>query len=248
MEQATQAGQAEAAPEAQAVVRAEDLGESLEPETGLLEGRAAVFDDELIGFPMAGGGQYDPDDLVAAHRNLPLGSLVEVRSVATGRSVQLTVADRGPYEKDVVLNVSRRAAVELGIADGGEVKLKLVGGHAAAPAPTSAGAAPTGTIKAGTATAQTPPAQTPPAAQVSEAVAGKVFWVQVGAFGDQGNAEAAFDVLRQRGYAGSRVIAPSAGSGVSRVQAGPFALREDASRALETLRADYPAAFVVTPD
>jgi rare lipoprotein A len=175
-----------------------------------------------------------------------LGSLVEVRSVATGRSVRLTVADRGPYEKDVVLNVSRRAAGELGIADGGEVTLKLVGGHATAPAPTSAGAAPTGTI--GTATAQTPPAQTPAAAQVSEAVAGKVFWVQVGAFGDEGNAEAALDVLRQRGYAGSRVIAPSAGSGVSRVQAGPFALREDASRALESLRADYPAAFVVTPD
>ncbi len=54
---------------------------------------ASFYDEPQL---LAGGGNYDPMGFTAAHRTLPLGTRVEVTDAATGRSVVVTINDRGP--------------------------------------------------------------------------------------------------------------------------------------------------------
>ena len=54
---------------------------------------ASFYDEPQL---LATGGQYDPLGLTAAHRTLPFGTRVKVTDAATGRSVDVTINDRGP--------------------------------------------------------------------------------------------------------------------------------------------------------
>jgi rare lipoprotein A (peptidoglycan hydrolase) len=54
---------------------------------------ASFYDEPQL---LATGGQYDPYGLTAAHRTLPFGTRVKVTDAATGRSVDVTINDRGP--------------------------------------------------------------------------------------------------------------------------------------------------------
>jgi peptidoglycan lytic transglycosylase len=64
----------------------------------------------------ATGETYDPRGLTAAHRTLPLGSVVRVTSRTTGGSVVVRVNDRGPYahSRDRCLDLSRAAMAAIG--------------------------------------------------------------------------------------------------------------------------------------
>jgi len=64
---------------------------------------------------------FDPEKLTAAHRTLPCGTRVEVRH--KGKAVIVTVTDRGPARRDRVIDVSRRAARELGFERAGVAKV-----------------------------------------------------------------------------------------------------------------------------
>ena len=63
----------------------------------------------------ASGDPVDPQGLTAAHRTLPFGTIATVTSPATGKSVQVRINDRGPERTDRVIDISERAAAELGI-------------------------------------------------------------------------------------------------------------------------------------
>jgi rare lipoprotein A len=68
------------------------------------------------------GGRFDPNKLTAAHRTLPCGSRVEVTSKATGRSVVVTITDRGPNARTGRdLDLSRAAAEVLGMRRAGVI-------------------------------------------------------------------------------------------------------------------------------
>lgn len=67
------------------------------------------------GAKVATGAPYNPEGLTAAHRSLPLGTRVKVSDPKTGRSVIVTINDRGPYVKGRVLDLSVGAARALGI-------------------------------------------------------------------------------------------------------------------------------------
>jgi rare lipoprotein A len=73
----------------------------------------------------ANGDRYDPDELTAASKTLPLGSLVEVTNPATGKSVMVRINDRGPHVRGRSLDLSKRAAEELGITQRGVARLKI---------------------------------------------------------------------------------------------------------------------------
>lgn len=215
------------------------LGTALPVEADLLSGTAGVLDDELLGFPLANGSSYDPGALVAGHRTLPLGSKVEVTDTATGRSVLVTIADRGPFDPARVVDLSRRAASDLGMGETAEVSLKVVGADMS-PAKATAPAA---------ATPVAPAAATPAAAtQQKTTPPGGSFYVQVGAFEDQANAKSIQNALTLRGVSGARLVGEASGGGLVRVQAGPYASRAAAEEALRDLRADYPASFIIIPD
>jgi len=90
-------------------------------ETGL----ATYYASSLAGRPTASGERYDPAQLTAAHRRLPFGTLVEVRRRDGKRSVIVRINDRGPWVKNRIIDLSRRAAEALGIVAAGKAMVEI---------------------------------------------------------------------------------------------------------------------------
>lgn len=73
----------------------------------------------------ANGELYDMHGLTAAHRTLPLPSIVRVTNLQNGRSLVLRVNDRGPFVNNRVIDVSMRAAQLLGFKDQGTTQVQV---------------------------------------------------------------------------------------------------------------------------
>jgi rare lipoprotein A len=70
----------------------------------------------------ASGEKFDPDRrFAAAHRTLPFGTRLMITNPRTGKSVIVTVNDRGPYAKGVTLDLTRSAALAIGMEGTGAV-------------------------------------------------------------------------------------------------------------------------------
>lgn len=87
-------------------------------------GRASYYSDRLAGRATAAGERYDPAAFTAAHRTLPFGTLVDVVR-ADGRRVTVRINDRGPHVDGRVIDLSRRAASELGMLRDGVIEVAL---------------------------------------------------------------------------------------------------------------------------
>jgi rare lipoprotein A len=81
------------------------------PERGI----ASWYGSVLHGRPTASGALMDRQRLTAAHRSLPLGTVVEVVNRRNGRRVIVTVTDRGPASANRIIDVSPVAAAQLGM-------------------------------------------------------------------------------------------------------------------------------------
>jgi rare lipoprotein A len=90
-------------------------------ETGI----ASWYGSDFHGKSTANGERYDMNALTAAHKTLPLPSLVQVTNLENGRSLQLKVNDRGPFVHGRVIDVSRRAAQLLGFDRQGTAKVRV---------------------------------------------------------------------------------------------------------------------------
>jgi rare lipoprotein A len=77
----------------------------------------------LPGQRTASGERMNPNAMTAAHKTLPLGSVVRVVDQRTNRSVQVTINDRGPYVKGRIIDLSRGAAKQLGFIPAGTAKV-----------------------------------------------------------------------------------------------------------------------------
>jgi rare lipoprotein A len=77
------------------------------------------------GRPTASGEPFDREALTAAHPSLPLGACVEVTHLASGRHVFVRVNDRGPYVPGRTIDLSQRAAAELGMLDDGVARVRI---------------------------------------------------------------------------------------------------------------------------
>ncbi len=71
------------------------------------------------------GQVYDQEDLTAACKVVPPGSLVMVTNLENGRSVEVTITDHGPYKKGRKIDLSHRAAVILGMIDSGTANVRI---------------------------------------------------------------------------------------------------------------------------
>jgi rare lipoprotein A len=101
----------------------------LEPVRVVERGEASFYGRRFEGHRTASGERYDGEAYTAAHRTLPFGTVLRVTSPDTGRSVRVVVTDRGPHAKGRVVDLSARAADDLGIVDDGVawVELEVVG-------------------------------------------------------------------------------------------------------------------------
>ena len=88
-------------------------------------GMASFYDRSFEGRRTASGQAYDRHRLTAAHRSLPFGSRVRVTNLDNGLSVVVKVNDRGPFTKGRVIDVSERAARELGFYRAGTARVRV---------------------------------------------------------------------------------------------------------------------------
>lgn len=82
-------------------------------------GKASWYGKRFHGKPTASGERYDMYDLTAAHRRLPLGTLVRVTNLKNGDAVVVRINDRGPVYRSRIIDLSYEAAKILHLrADG----------------------------------------------------------------------------------------------------------------------------------
>lgn len=112
------------------VAPAPAIVEEVLPETDvrpaiLAEGVASFYGAELAGNRTASGERFNPRALTAAHRTLPLGTMLRVTNKANGKSVIVRVNDRGPFAKGRILDVSRAAAEKISMVRSGTARISI---------------------------------------------------------------------------------------------------------------------------
>mgnify|MGYP001773399256 CR=1 FL=1 len=89
------------------------------------EGMASYYGDRFNGRRTASGERFDQSELTAAHRTLEFGTRVLVTNKVNGRSVEVTINDRGPYVHGRSIDLSKEAARELGMLGRGVAPVEL---------------------------------------------------------------------------------------------------------------------------
>ena len=94
-------------------------------------GKASWYGPGFHGRKTASGVRFDQHAMTAAHRTLPLGTRVKVTNLETGRTILVKINDRGPYIDGRIIDLSKRAASELGMEEAGiaPVKVETLGGE-----------------------------------------------------------------------------------------------------------------------
>lgn len=88
-------------------------------------GTASWYGPGFHGKKTANGEIYNQNAMTAAHKTLPLSSKIKVTNLENNKTVYLRVNDRGPYYGNRILDLSKKAARELGILGKGTAKIKL---------------------------------------------------------------------------------------------------------------------------
>lgn len=94
-------------------------------------GTASWYGQGFHGKLTANGERFDMNALTAAHKTLPLGSWVQVRNLDNGLTVVVRINDRGPFHRGRIIDLSKKAAQQLGILKRGygRVHIKIVKGE-----------------------------------------------------------------------------------------------------------------------
>src|SRR5687767_3097117 len=88
-------------------------------------GEASWYGYPFHGQRTASGERYDMYLMTAAHRELPVGTVVEVKNLANGRRVQVRINDRGPFVRGRIIDLSYGAATELDMVRAGTADIEL---------------------------------------------------------------------------------------------------------------------------
>lgn len=88
-------------------------------------GLASFYSDKFQGRPTASGEAYDKDKLTAAHKTHPYGTYLRVTRLDNKKSVVVRVNDRGPYISGRVVDISMKAALQLGLPSDGTARVKV---------------------------------------------------------------------------------------------------------------------------
>lgn len=89
------------------------------------QGQASYYADRYHGRRTASGERFDQQELTAAHRTLPFGTRVRVTHLGNGRETVVRINDRGPFRRGRIIDLSRRAAEELGMVRSGTAPVRL---------------------------------------------------------------------------------------------------------------------------
>ena len=88
-------------------------------------GTASWYGPGFNGRKTASGERFDQNKLTAAHRSLPLDTVVTVTNLDNGKAVKVEINDRGPYSGKRVIDLSRAAARKLDMTDDGTARVRI---------------------------------------------------------------------------------------------------------------------------
>ncbi len=210
-------------------------------------GLASWYGRKFHGRRTASGETYDMYAMTAAHPTLPIPSYARVRNPANGREVIVRINDRGPFHPGRIVDLSYTAALKLDLLRGvAPVELERItfaeirsgSWRRDEPAPAVAAAPVPATPPP---TLDVTPVAALPDAQPTEAlrpldVAPRGFWIQLGAFRQRDGAES-FQrrVADELDWLAPR-LAVFVDTPLFRLQAGPYASREEAREGAERVR------------
>ena len=236
-------------------------------------GRGSWYGRKFHGQRTSSGEPYDMYKMTAAHPTFPIPSYARVTNLSNGNTVIVRVNDRGPFHSDRIIDLSYTAALKLGYIGHGSAQLEverilpdeirrmeLARNNGTAPQVTSASVAPGVTTEAvpmpvtmvsAPAELIAPPAAAPasasaPASAVSTASAATGgFYLQLGAFSQASNAQAAQALHAQRWNGSLRQVDIVQNNTLFRLYGGPFASRADAEAVARQMQASGGAMPVI---
>ncbi len=224
------------------------------PEPGYQQtGTASWYGSQFQGQRTASGETFDQDALTAAHPTLPIPSLVQVTNLENGREVIVRVNDRGPFNGERLIDLSRGAANVLGFEQAGHARVNVrylgpaprrvnmdgsaapeaVHAPASQPAPQQTEEGPHSLLQQPTQTAEL--AGAPDRPVYAAATAPGAYFVQVGAYSDPANAQRVRDAVSAAGPVVVDTRTTASGGELFRVRVGPWTSREEADSARRTL-------------
>jgi rare lipoprotein A len=206
-------------------------------ETGLASWYGRKFD----GLPTSSGERYDMYAMTAAHKTMPIPSYARVRNPANGREVIVRVNDRGPFAPGRIIDLSYAAAFKLGLLGGvapveverltnDEIRAGTWRHDAAPPAAPAPPGPEDDPLMALARTAMREPAPAVPT------TAAPGYWLQLGAFSQREGAAALNRRVQREADWLAPLLAVFDDRATWRVQAGPYATRDEALGVAERLR------------
>lgn len=251
------------------VVMASSVAIASPPETGL----ASFYSDSFHGKKTASGEKYDKNQLTAAHKTLPFGTMIKITRLDNNKSVVVRINDRGPYIKGRVIEVSKKAADAIDLTKAGvaKVKIEVIKGNSPTPAVATTTTKTTKTPSTTKTTAATktttkekPSSKKEEELTVVDAAAEiktgglyklevlklepKGFGVQIAGYSDYESVVQQVSVLRKKWFKGSMVYVDDlAGKPYYKVILGPFFTKEEAISYCNNIKKKYKLkdAFVV---
>jgi len=88
-------------------------------------GMASYYGEKFHGRATSSGQIFDMNGFTAAHRTLPLGTTVKVTNLDNNKSVEVVVNDRGPFLKGRIVDLSKAAAIEIGLIENGTAEVEI---------------------------------------------------------------------------------------------------------------------------
>jgi rare lipoprotein A len=178
-------------------------------------GVASWYGRDFHGLATSSGETYNMHDMTAAHTTLPIPTWVEVTNLANNKRVVVKVNDRGPFVDNRLIDLSYAAALQLDLVRNGTGRVEVRALDAPRPGESVAPAI---------AVAPVPIAPTElPRAPATDRAASQQMFIQVGAFGDRGNAARLVQRLESSGFANAFVVTEGDGRrALHRVRLGPL--------------------------
>lgn len=91
------------------------------------EGTSSWYGDKFHGKLTALGEPFDKNEFTAAHKTLPLNSMLRVTNLENGKTIMVRLNDRGPFFRDRIIDLSQASAIALDIAGLGNVRVQYAG-------------------------------------------------------------------------------------------------------------------------
>ncbi len=88
-------------------------------------GQISYYSQDFQGKETASGVDFNKNAFTAAHPKLPFNTRVRVTNLENGKSVVVTINDRGPFVKNRILDLSEAAAKEIGLTHKGTARAKV---------------------------------------------------------------------------------------------------------------------------